>query len=404
MLQIFDEIKQISIKTVISSFVAPIVVILILIYLFGNSQIWNTSLAIVDLDNSSYSRQLIEKFDASPYVEVTGVYYETLEPASLLIDGRYKGVVVLPADLDNNRLQGRTNNIGLVVDDTVAASVAYLRQGIAEVIAVENASSLTPKLMAMGMTQPQAAGMANSLSLQQRTPYNPTSSFVNTAFVGFGNLVIFVFLLQHCIRIIPRLREEGSWAVNCLSPFGLISRVIPYIILYMATTFLIVGLMKTYLNLRFVGGIFDFCLSLLCYMLAVSILGLIMGCLTPNLSKVTSRLIPIVAPSFLLSNLALPLVITPEPMQMLAKALPFGYFVKFWQDIGLRGATLDHLTQDFGHILIYTATLGLLLLLLLLKNIHTITKKLNSETVPESTLPNSPTVSGETAGELPVKA
>lgn len=59
----------------------------------------------------------------------------------------------------------------------------------------------------MGMTDLQAMGTLNGLSLQQQMLYNPTNDAMNIGVIGFVNTIFISLLTAATITIVPRLRR-----------------------------------------------------------------------------------------------------------------------------------------------------------------------------------------------------
>lgn len=367
MKQFKDQLSEIlHSKLAIMALVAPLMVALIFGYILSNNQILESNLAVIDLDNSSYSRQLIGKLDASPYVQVGQTFYEPIEPNLLLTNSKFGGVVVLPGDLEVNRYRGIQSSIGLVIDDTMAAATGNLRQGVLEVLNAENASGGLAKLVGMGYSSQQASAVISGLAVQQRSPYNPTSDYINTNVVGFVHVVLFALLLMQTVKIIPQLRAEGRLAEAMKSPLGLLSRVLPYALLFFISTIFALGLLKQFANFRFAGSVVEFALPLFIYTLVSALLGMLLGWTAKEPAQTTSRIMLVVAPSFLLSNFMLPLALMPRPLYYLAQIFPMNWYTKFFKEIAMRGTPLPHLQQELGGFLILlTVILGLLLLFML---------------------------------------
>jgi ABC-2 type transport system permease protein len=367
MSQLLDELKYLKTKTILLAFIAPIVIVVIFAYMLNDTRVLNAGLAVVDPGDSQYSRQLIDKLDASPYVEIRAVYHESTEPEALLKNADYLAVLVLPAEMEQNRLRGLTSTLGLVVDDTLISAASFLRQSVAEVIVTENVSAAAPRLVGMGLTSAQAAATLNALSLRQRTPFNPEMSYINFMVMGLAHVVIMALFMMQAAGIIPRLRQSERWMNDRRSPLGLLSRLLPYLFVFLCATLLVLGLMKRFVAMRFVGDVLGYVLPLLLYLAAISLLGMILGCLIKRPSQVMRRLMPIIAPSFFLSNITLPLILLPVPLQILAKAFPLSWYIRFYQGIAMRGASIGDMRSDLGHFLIYIAVLAALLILLLIR-------------------------------------
>ena len=361
--QISDEFKKVMRKgKVIQALIAPILIALLFSWLFGSNQILKSPITVIDLDNSAYSRQLIDKLDASPYVQVARVLNEPVEPAVLLLNDHTYAAVVLPGGLEANVYSGKSSNIGFVVNDSVAASVGNLRQGVAEVLGTENASSGVGKLIGMGLSPEQAAGVVSSLAVQQRSLYNPTSSPVNTTVIGFVNLIILALFMRQAVQIVPTLRVEGRLEEDKDSPLALFSRIIPHVLLFFASMFLILGLLKQFGGLRFSGSIFAFAVPLFLYLLASGLLAMLLGWTAEDPAKTMPRILSIVGPSFFMSNIMMPLALMPKLIQTIALAFPLSWYTKCFQAIALRGAALSVLGREIGALVILIAVISLLLL------------------------------------------
>ena len=356
MTQIKDEFKKVMKReTIARVLLAPVLIALFFGWLFGNNQILKSPITVMDLDNSMYSRQLIYKLDSSPYVSVARVMNEPMEPAKLLEHDSTYAVVVLPNGLEENVYRGKSTNIGFVVNDSVAAAVGNLRQGVAEVFATENSTVLLSKLVGMGLSAEQAQGVASSLTMQQRGLYNPTSATVNAQVIGFVNLIILALFVMQTVQIIPKLRMEGRFEEDIRSPLALFSRMIPHILLFFVSMIFVIGLLKQFGGLRFDGSVFALSAPLVLYLLASGFLAMILSWNVKDPAKTMPRLAAVVGPSFFFSNILLPLSLMPKLIQIIAMAFPLGWYTKCYQAIALRGAGLAVLGHELGALLILIA-------------------------------------------------
>ena len=74
------------------SIVVALVTVILMGLLLGNNYNKDVNIAVIDLDNSRYSRELVELIDASPYIRVSAVLNVPAEPKSLMY--RDKNVAV----------------------------------------------------------------------------------------------------------------------------------------------------------------------------------------------------------------------------------------------------------------------------------------------------------------------
>lgn len=151
----------ISGKMVFVMLLVPIVVAVAFGFVFKNNQLNDASVAVVDLDHSSYSRQLINKLDASQYIDVRHVQENEADPNLLLYNEKFFAVIYLPAGLEENRIKGVQSNIGFYVDNTVGQATGNLRSAVTEIIATENATLAGGGLKGMGMSDSQVTGLTS---------------------------------------------------------------------------------------------------------------------------------------------------------------------------------------------------------------------------------------------------
>ncbi|ULL15119.1 ABC transporter permease [Paenibacillus sp. H1-7] len=339
--------------------IAPLLVAALFGYMFQNSQINEAPIAVVDEDNSIYSRQFTEKVNASQYMNVTDVFYQAVQPDTLLANEKYIAVIYLPRGMEQLRYQGKQVNVGVLIDNTMPSAVGNIRNGIQELITIENLSLSVGKLKVMGLSDESAAGIAAPISMQQRLLYNPTSDFIGFMVIGFVNVVALGITAIATASIVPRLRVEGTLAQALKRPLGLWLRVVPYAVITCISLLLAFGMLKQLGGLRFAGSATAFVIPLLLYTLTISYMGMLVGWSASEPSKVALRTYAIVYPSFMLSGVQVATIIFPYPIQVISHMLPLTWLFKFIRGIGYRGGSLSYFTAEIGVFVLMIGILSL---------------------------------------------
>ena len=144
--------------------------------LLGNNYIQDAPVAVIDLDNSKYSHQVIDKMDASPYISIDTVLHTAVNPKSLFYRDRFAAVVYFPKDLEKNRYSDAAGTIGVFYDNTSIAQNADIIEGLNAIVAIEN-----EKLAA-----PTTSRAERGITLRDRLLFNPQGSAANNGEVqGF---------------------------------------------------------------------------------------------------------------------------------------------------------------------------------------------------------------------------
>ena len=82
--------------------VAMVISVVLSVLMSGNfSQ--DAPVAVIDLDNSRYSRELINKIDSSEYMKVTAVINSPMNPEELCYRDKVVAVLFFPQELEKNR-------------------------------------------------------------------------------------------------------------------------------------------------------------------------------------------------------------------------------------------------------------------------------------------------------------
>lgn len=232
-------------------FIGPMIAALFFGLMFSQNQLSKSPVVVIDEDHSEYSRQLISKINASPYMSVKSVYASRMSPETLLANEQAVAVIMLPNHLGMRQQQGKSTNIGILMDNTMPSGLTGIRTAIQEIIQTENMTLSITRLIQKGMDAETAKGIVSPLSLQQRMLFNPTSSYVGFMVLGFVNIVVLMITTSAAGSIAPRLRQEGKLFANGKSPFQLWIRSVPYAVLSSLSLLLSYGLLKQVGGMRF---------------------------------------------------------------------------------------------------------------------------------------------------------
>lgn len=98
--------------------------------LLGNNFIKEAPVAVIDLDNSKYSHELIQEMDASPYIDINTVFHSAVNPKVLFYRDHFAAVVYFPKDLEKNRYSDAAGQIGVFYDNTSIAQNADIMEAL----------------------------------------------------------------------------------------------------------------------------------------------------------------------------------------------------------------------------------------------------------------------------------
>lgn len=344
-----DEWRHItSGKFILLMLTVPILVAAAFGYIFQNGIMQDAPLAIVDLDHSSYSRQLVDKLNSSQYIEVVDVFDNYVKSDMLLYNEKYSGVLYLPAGIETAYIQGKAINLGLYLDMTMSAGASTVRSGVSEVVGTENASK----------------GSGSVLNVEQRTLYNPTSQTIMSSIMLFINVIMLAFLALNTLSIVPRLRQEEKLTEELKNPLNILIRAIPYALISSVSFYLVIGIIKQVGSLRFEANVFELFVPLFLYGFCSSLMAIAIGWTSQSPLHSAGRIVFIMLPSFLLSGVQVPYSLLPAPLQWINLLLPLSLHFKFLRGMGYKGGRLYYFIPELGHYFLIIALLSSIIILL----------------------------------------
>jgi len=304
--------------------------------------------AVIDLDNSKYSHELIEKVNATTYMEVTAVLNTPVDPATLFYKDRCVAVLYLPEGLEKDRYTRGYGSVGVFYDNTNIALTGDLKGPLNLLIAEES-------LEVNGASLDDSPG----ITLKERDLFNPSQSTGNGEGEGFLFFFSSMFFVFATIGIVPRLRLEHKLGPVLKDGFALevAVRVLPYCCAWLGA--LCVGLViLRYLNeLVISGNLFLFLLTQLIYIPTLGVMSILFGWTAANPGVASSRMIFFVPGGFIFGGYTGPMAQYAAWVRIGSHFFPLTWEFEFTRDILMRGAGLTDIAQTLGGFLLYAGVI-----------------------------------------------
>jgi len=310
----------------------------------ANFEMKNLSLLLVDLDNSSASKRIAQKFQASNYFILNEVSYSQTPALQAMENNKADLVVVIPAHFEKELRLGLAPTVSLVAD-----AVNGMKAGLASHYASHILLEATPELA----KQLRLPLFAQNLPVQTTYSiwYNPIWEYKTLILPGL--LAVLVTLVSGLLAALNIVREKemGTMEQLNVSPIAkwqfILAKLLP---------FWIIGLFEITLGLLIIRWVFHIpllgnvaLLYAFCGIYMVLILAL--GLLISNISRTQSQAMFVTTFFFMVfiltSGVFTPVESMPEWAQTLNKANPIAYFVEVSRRILLKGASFGHLKDAF---------------------------------------------------------
>ncbi|MEJ2310774.1 MAG: ABC transporter permease [Gemmatimonadales bacterium] len=325
-------------------FVAPVVQL----FLFGyavNTDVQNTPLAVLDLDRSAASRQLVDEIVASGYFKIVfraerpGELVESLDRGQALI------ALEIPPLFSRDLASGRGAVVQVLVDGT-DSNTGTIASG-----------NLRRAILAYGL---QKSGLGENLAkgprLEPRAWFNPSleSRAYNVPGV-IGILILLMCLLLTSFSVV-RERELGTLDQLRVSPVKpaelILGKTIPVAGVALIDLALITAVGTAWFGIPLRGSLLVLLAASLLFILSGLTAGLLISTVSKTQQEAFLTMYLVLLPSIILSGFFFPIYSMPELFQWISFLNPLRYFLEIVRGVFLKGASPIVLWPQFAALLV----------------------------------------------------
>ncbi|MGR6128886.1 ABC transporter permease [Paenibacillus sp. SER-28] len=349
-------------KYPIIAIIFPLIAVLGYSLLLPSSQINDANVVVVDQDNTAYSREFIQKIDASPYMNVAEIVSYTDNPEQYFYHEQYLAVISLPHGLEDNHNRSLSSRVGLILDNTNVQSITSIRTAMQEISVSENMELSVPAMLKTGMNAEQAQGALNGIALEVRSLFNPTNDYQNTTILAFTCMFSFMILNINSLPLVARLRVSKRLAAELQNPFNILLRMLPYTLFSTAGLIFSLGMLKVFGGGRFEANPILFIIPVVLYVFGTVCINVLVAWGAAHPGIAIGRMVMILMPAFVLSGAVLSRSLFPPLAIQIGDFFPFVWMYKFLRTMGLRGAPLQEMLPELGSLLLYVGVLSMLVI------------------------------------------
>ena len=314
-----------------------------LLIMFGfalNFDVKHIPLAVVDLDGSRQSRELVEKFGTTEYFDLRAVLERTRDIDGLMAREKARAALVIPATYSRDLLAGRSSSVQFLVDGANAMS-GTAAAGYAAAILQSHSQRITLE----ALEKHGLGGMARPLRTEVRVWYNPELRSAKFLVPGLMAFILMVILTTSTAFSIVREKERGTMeqlAVSPLRPAALIiGKLIPYILISLASAHIVLALGWVLFGVAIKGNYFLLFLTIVLFLIS----GLGQGILISSITRTQQvafllSVLTTILPTFILSGFVFPVRNMPPLIQGITYLIPAKYFLVSLRAIILKGVGL----------------------------------------------------------------
>ncbi len=344
----------------------PVIQMLIFGYA-ATFEIRHVPMAVLDLDHTQESRELVSRFSSSPYFQVRWHLTRQEELIDVIDRGEATVALQIHPGFSENLRKGQTAPVQMVVDATnsntaliAAGYVNQIAQGFAEDLQTDR----------MGRISPYLVYHIPRVELQPRPWYNVSLKsrwFFVPGVIGSLTLVLVTTLTAFAV---VREREIGTLEqimVTPIRPFEFIlGKTVPFFLIGLLDVSLIATVGTLWFRVPFRGSLLVLLAGTVLFLLCMLGAGLLISTVSSTQQQAMVTAFFFIMPAVIFSGFGFPISTMPKWLQYLTYANPLRYFLTVLRGVYLKGIGFHILWPQ----MIAMAALGSILLTLSVLRFH----------------------------------
>ena len=328
--------------------VAPIAQLFILGYA-ATFDVKKIPTIICDLDKSSRSRDLIEKFLNTGYFNMVS-YSDNLKDIDTLLDSNSARVGIIIPNGFGKKIERK--------DNAEIAVIADGADGITSAVSISYSNLIITQYSSIMQTGSTMKGSGVPLLIPElRIWYNQDLKSAYFMVPGIlALLLLFVSMVVSSMSLVKKKNWEplNNFLLLLLEPTrSYWGKMSPFVIISFVDVIIVTLVATLWFKVPLRGSLVDLFIAVMLFLLSTLGLGLLISInVSTQQQAMMSAIFLAVFPSMLLSGFIFPIVNMPQWIQPISYILPMTYFLNIIRGIFLRGATFSDLMVNYAALML----------------------------------------------------
>jgi ABC-2 type transport system permease protein len=292
--------------------------------------------AVLDMDKTPASREMISRFTAGGYFEIVGTVAAPSRIRELLDRAEVRAVIHIEKGFQKDISAGRTTRVQVLTDGTDSNTTAIVQGYAGGIIEAFSADILADRLEKQGM-----ARTGPPLDIRPRALFNPNQESRFYFVPSLIAVMLFIFSLLLTSIGIVREKEIGTIEQVMVTPIRkiefILGKTIPYIITGYITMTIMLVVAYLIFDIRVAGSLSLFYILSGLYLFGNMGIALLIsaGAATQQQAMLTSFLI--LMPCVMLSGFMFPIKNMPPAVQYITWLNPMRWYLEILRGIVMKG-------------------------------------------------------------------
>jgi ABC-2 type transport system permease protein len=355
-----DELKTISKdRGALLMFIAVIIYPVVYSIAYKDNVVRDIPIAIVDLDHSSTSRQMVKMIGATKEIMVTRENGSLEEAKQQFWDGISKGVILIPEGFEKDLLRGSQATVSIYCDATNFLIYKETLNGTIAATGTLSAGVEIKRLLATGKSEEQALLQRDPVPAKFYTLYNPSGAYGSYLMPGLILIILQQTLLlgigiiggagkerRNNQEVVPGLKvRNGIFSVV----FG---KGLAYFMIYILNIIFTLVYLPYWFGFPQNGKFFDILILMVPYLFSVIFFGFIISMLFRRREHAIMALVFISPVVLFLSGVPWPVTSIPPVLYRIAHIFPSTTMIPVYMRVRTMGVPISDVRPELTFMLV----------------------------------------------------
>lgn len=319
----------------------PFLICFFLAGVYRDQVILHVPTVILDMNNSSQSREVAEGVRSSEVFEVVGYARSYDEVNQMLESEKARVAIVIPENFDEALGRGGPATIQTITDGSNMVFSNVTSAASAELVNHLSARLRVSLMQSRGILSEKAGRILQAVQFPVVARYNPAYNYAYFLLFGLSINVLQQTYLLGVATVISREKDRRTWSQFQLVPARrwqvITGKILPYVLVGLAQLGLIFLLGARLFGLPLHGSLPLLLAASVVFLAAVSAFGLLVSAVTRTINSIRFTMV-MAMPSFVLSGYTWPMEAMHPVARAIGQCLPLTWYLKAFQAITMKGA------------------------------------------------------------------
>lgn len=316
--------------------VLPLFTLFFMATIFGNGQMENIPIGIIDQDNTATSRAIARNISAVPTFKVTKHYVNEAAARKAVQKKEIYGYLSIPPRFEQDAIAGKNATLCYYYHYALLSVGGELMAAFETSLAPVSLSPIVMEAVALGVEQDQITTFLLPVQANNHPIYNPSldySIYLSQPFFFVLFQVLILLITVYAVGIEIKFRTANDWlaTANGNMVTAVFGKLLPYTLIFILIGWLANFVMFGILHIPFQGNWWTMNLVTAIFIIATQALGLFLFSLFPAISLVISVVSMVGSLGATLSGVTFPVPNMYPIVQDASHLFPIRHFTEIMQ-------------------------------------------------------------------------